>query len=67
MKVLILEDTDERIRKFKQRLIGHEVTIVKKADECIHILSSSNSFDYIMMDHDLATVFEKPGKGTGYC
>lgn len=66
MRILILEDTDERIEQFKQKLVGHDIAVCKTADRCIQTLSSSNPFDYIMMDHDLSAAFEKPGKGTGY-
>jgi len=65
-RILILEDTEERILKFKHKLIGREVTVCKTADECIKVLTSEPPFDYIMLDHDLSIEFSKPGKGTGY-
>lgn len=65
MKILILEDSGERIFKFKEKLIRQEVTITDKPKECIEYLKSSD-WDYICLDHDLSNVFEKPGEGTGY-
>ncbi len=66
MRILILEDTDERIKKFRQKLIGHEVTVTKSSTECIKILTDQPTFDYIFLDHDLCVEFSKPGKDTGY-
>jgi CheY-like chemotaxis protein len=66
MRILILEDTDARIVQFQRKLIGHEVTICKKADECIKVLTDQPPFDYIFLDHDLTSEFSRPGKDTGY-
>jgi len=66
MRILILEDTDERIVQFKRKLIGKQVTFTKKADECIKLLTEEPTFDYIFLDHDLSVEFSRPGKGTGY-
>lgn len=65
MKVLILEDSIERIKKFKQKLIGHIYTITKDTKECIELLKKED-WDYIFLDHDMGSIFEKPGEGTGY-
>ena len=53
MRILILEDTDERIQKFKQKLIGKIVVICKNANECIKTLTFEPTFDYIFLDFDL--------------
>jgi CheY-like chemotaxis protein len=66
MKILILEDSEERIYKFRQKLGGHSVKITKDTKECIELLKNDGPFQYIMLDHDLSVVFEKPGEGTGY-
>jgi CheY-like chemotaxis protein len=66
MRILILEDTDQRIKKFREKLIGNEVTVCKRADECIKVLTTEPAFDYIFLDHDLSIEFTKPGKYTGY-
>jgi phosphoribosyl 1,2-cyclic phosphodiesterase len=65
MKILILEDSSERIFEFKKRLISHDVTYTMDTKECIHLLKEQ-TWDYICLDHDLTNVFEKPGEGTGY-
>ena len=65
MKILILEDSDERIFRFKQKLVGHDVTFTDKPKEAIQLLQE-NEYSYIMLDHDMGTTFEKPGEGTGY-
>jgi CheY-like chemotaxis protein len=65
MKVLILEDSAERIFRFKEKLIGHEYEITQDTKYCIELLKTQD-FDYIFLDHDLSNIFEKPGEGTGY-
>jgi hypothetical protein len=65
MKILILEDCPERIFKFKQRLIGHELEITKDTKYCIEMLKTQK-WDYIFLDHDMGSVMEEPGEGTGY-
>lgn len=65
LKILILEDSSERIFEFKKRLIGHDVVFTKDTKECIQYLKESR-WDLICLDHDLSNVFEAPGEGTGY-
>lgn len=65
MKILILEDSGERIFQFKKRLLSHETTFTDKPKEAIQLLQDSD-WDYIFLDHDMGNVFEKPGEGTGY-
>ena len=53
MKILILEDDDNRIRKFKQNFIGCELFITHlpaTANKWLH----EEEFDFIFLDHDLA-------------
>jgi CheY-like chemotaxis protein len=66
MRVFILEDTEERIKKFKQNLIGHEIIVTKDTKEAITILDANEPFDYICLDHDMGVTFEQPGEGTGF-
>jgi len=66
MRILILEDTEERIYKFKQKLSRCSVKITKDTKECIELLKSDGPWDYIFLDHDLSNIYEKPGDGTGY-
>ena len=65
MKILILEDSGERIFEFKKRLMSHDVTYTEDTKECIRLLKEQD-WDYICLDHDMGKVFEKPGEGTGY-
>lgn len=52
MNVFILEDDPERIKRFKQMLIGHNLVITDVAWEANEILSQM-LFDFIFLDHDL--------------
>lgn len=65
MKILILEDSGERIFSFKKRLIGHDVIFTKDTKECIRLLRDQD-WDYLFLDHDMGTTFDQPGEGTGY-
>ena len=66
MKILILEDDPERVKKFRQQLIGNEVTVVDQAPACIEHLRNS-TFDLLFLDHDLGgKVYVPSGPGTGY-
>ena len=66
MRILILEDSDERIKQFKHKLMGHKLTICKSSKTCIDILTNEVPFDYIMLDHDLGDNFTSYYKDTGY-
>jgi CheY-like chemotaxis protein len=52
VKILILEDDDQRLIWLLSRLVSHKVFVCKTADEAIRTLKSEN-FDIIMLDHDL--------------
>lgn len=65
MKVLIVEDNEHRIKEFKKRLEGHSVIITDKPKVAIEHLKNEE-FDFIFLDHDMGSVFEQPGEGTGY-
>jgi CheY-like chemotaxis protein len=65
MKILILEDSSERIFQFKKKLLDHDVIFTDKPKEAIELLKI-NDYDYLMLDHDMGDKFEKPGEGTGY-
>ena len=53
--IFILEDSDERIRWFRQKLFGCRVVICCHAEEAIARLGVE-SFDYIFLDHDLSII-----------
>lgn len=67
MKVLILEDDSQRVKKFRQKLHRHELTItdqVSVAKEAIRL----NDFDFIFLDHDLDNrqYVDSAEENTGY-
>lgn len=52
-RVFLLEDSDDRIRWFQQRV--KNLTVAKTADEARNILvgTSASEFDFMFLDHDL--------------
>jgi CheY-like chemotaxis protein len=66
LRVLILEDNEERRKLFKRGLIGHEVSIVETAADAIQALNDA-VWEIAFFDHDLAQQAYMPsGSGTGY-
>jgi len=63
MKVLIVEDEDYRLNWFLDR-IGN-CDIAKDVQTAINFLTK-NTYDYIMLDHDLNGYLENPSESTGY-
>lgn len=51
-KVLILEDNDERIARFKDNLFGLDILVVKEAAQAI-IHLTHEKWDVLFLDHDL--------------
>lgn len=51
MKILILEDSEERMNWFRKKLDG-EIDHATKPDKAIEFLQS-NEYDLILLDHDL--------------
>lgn len=52
MKILILEDSPERHKLFKQNLIGTDLTITEYVDECKKLMQE-NDYQALFLDHDL--------------
>ncbi len=52
MKILILEDDENRVKKFKQNFIGCELFITHLTKQAIEWIGKEE-FDYIFLDHDL--------------
>jgi len=66
MRILIVEDSPERIKSFKRKFIGHIVEITRDPDEAIDLLKTK-SWDYLFLDHDLGhEEGVESGPGTGY-
>lgn len=66
LRILILEDDPNRVKKFTQALIDHEVSVTDSSKVCIELLKTKK-FDVLMLDHDLGgEVYVKSGENTGY-
>ena len=52
MRILILEDNDERLTQFQRNLCGCELMIVKEAIYAINYLNNEK-WDVLFLDHDL--------------
>lgn len=64
--VLILEDNEARVKSFKRKFIGHNLTVTDDASEAIELLKTK-SWDYLFLDHDLGgQEMVSSGPGTGY-
>lgn len=68
-RILFLDDSEPRHRKFRQKTIGHRVTFVRTHDEALAALAGER-FDEVWLDHDLseAAAAGQPASGekTGY-
>ena len=66
MKILVLEDTDERIIQFKETLATHDVHFVKTATDAVYFLGNED-WDVVFLDHDLGGETMQPSTwDTGY-
>ena len=66
MRILVLDDEENRLIQFKINLAGHIVVCVKTAAEAIQQLDQNN-FNIAFLDHDLGgRVLVPSGPGTGY-
>lgn len=53
MRILFLDDDEERHRKYRERSAGHDVWHVHGAQQAIAALRASGPFDVADLDHDL--------------
>jgi CheY-like chemotaxis protein len=66
MRILVLDDDEIRLDKFRQGLIGKVVDCVKTATEAIKLLQE-NVYNMLFLDHDLGgRINVSSGPGTGY-
>jgi CheY-like chemotaxis protein len=56
LSVLIVEDSDERIGWFRNKLSGMDVTVCMTPDKALNVLGT-HRFDLIFLDHDAVPVF----------
>lgn len=52
MKVLILGDDPERIKKFRSKLLEHSIEVIDDTKVCIQPLQKGG-WDVLCLDHDL--------------
>ncbi len=68
MNIFVLEDDNNRIKKFRRELIGHNVDYAKTMHEGV-LFVLNNQYDLIFLDHDLGgleMVDSDSPEGTGY-
>lgn len=53
IRILILDDSQERLDQFSKRLVGNMVIMCKTARSCINHLKQAGPFEYLFLDHDL--------------
>jgi len=67
MRILVLDDDDERHAYFRRQLIGNDVVHVHTYSECLDALLGQEIFEVVFLDHDLngngyqSLVSERPG------
>jgi len=68
MRIFVLEDDKNRVKKFKRELIGHNVDYALTMVEGIRFISKKD-YDLMFLDHDLGgleMVDPDSPEGTGY-
>lgn len=68
MKILVLEDDENRIAKFRRELVGHNVDVSTTSADAIARLQA-NHYELAFFDHDLGGTTMAPSDGeddTGY-
>jgi CheY-like chemotaxis protein len=53
LRILFLDDSMERQKKFRMSTIGWDITCVTNYEDCINALASHRRFDCVFLDHDL--------------
>jgi CheY-like chemotaxis protein len=66
MKILVLDDSKERLEIFKKKLSQHSLDCCETSKEAIKLLEA-NHYDSCCLDHDLGgTQNQTSGENTGY-
>lgn len=66
MRILFLEDDENRIRKARQGFVGHRLVVAVTAEEAVAELNSQQ-FDLASLDHDLGgTVMAESDENSGH-
>jgi len=68
MKIFILEDSIERIKRFKARFFKADLFIAESVNEAVKLFKENYPFDVIFLDHDLGgeEMVESVNENTGY-
>ena len=65
-RILILEDDEGRIIKFRRKFIGHHIEIYDTDSEIMQKLEYNGPWDYLFLDHDLGLSSANYDPGDGY-
>jgi DNA-binding NarL/FixJ family response regulator len=67
MRVLVLEDNEARVRKFRRELVGNVVDFARDAEEALALIGA-RAYDLVFLDHDLGgeEMADSRGANTGY-
>lgn len=67
MRVLIIEDSEERIKKFREHFIGNTVVFTKDVSEAKNLIDKAG-WNLICLDHDLndEDLMTSKVEGTGH-
>ena len=66
MRILFLDDDEERHKRFRMETIGCDVVHVRTVAECIQAIMENEPFDEFSLDHDLGgQVYVQEEQGTG--
>lgn len=65
MKILFVDDDENRIRQFTRAQIGDDVCVARDVETAVEWLRRESPFDLISLDHDLIGVFQAHGTACG--
>jgi CheY-like chemotaxis protein len=66
MRILVLDDDQIRLSKFKHKYLNDDVDCVETSKDAINKLDTEN-YDCLFLDHDLGgEVYVDSGENTGY-
>lgn len=66
MKILFLDDDEQRHDAFRRESIGHDVRHVRTVEQAIKALREHGPYDVASLDHDLGREHYASGPGHGY-
>lgn len=67
MRILIVDDSEERVKAFASKLQDHYIYVAYDANQAYAAIHQEDRFDYIFLDHDLCGgVYENSDEKSGY-